>query len=58
MINRDTLLCISLAGRPGNPVDYFRDMGVAPDLAADMLATEPQHMRVLNEQDIRRYRLN
>jgi len=47
-----------LAGRPGNPVDYFRDMGVAPDLAADMLATEPQRMRVLSSQDLRRYRLN
>jgi hypothetical protein len=47
-----------LGGLPANPAGYLRDMGVAPSLAADMQAIEPQRMKVLSEQDLARYRLN
>jgi hypothetical protein len=39
---------------PANP----RDMGVAPSLAADMQAIEPQRMKVLSADDLKRYRLH
>jgi hypothetical protein len=47
-----------LAGIPANPAGYLRDMGVASNLAADMLAIEPQRMKVLSADDLKRYRLH
>jgi len=46
------------AGMPANPSGYFRDMGVAPSLAADMQAIEPQRMKVLTAEELKRYRLH
>ncbi|WP_153020629.1 hypothetical protein [Pseudomonas sp. BMS12] len=48
----------SRAGMPYNPAGYLREMGVAPNLAADMQAIEPQRMKVLSAQELARYRLN
>lgn len=47
----------SRAGMPYNSAGYFRDMGVAPSLAVDMQAIEPQRMKVLSADELRRYRL-
>lgn len=46
------------AGLPYNPAGYLREMGVAPSLASDMQAIEPQRMKVLTPQELARYRLN
>lgn len=48
----------SRAGMPNNASGYFRDMGVAPALAADMQAIEPHRMKVLTPAELKRYRLN
>lgn len=45
------------AGMPYNSAGYLREMGVAPSLAADMQAIEPQRMKVLSADELRRYRL-
>ncbi|MBD9414655.1 hypothetical protein IB234_08770 [Pseudomonas sp. PDM16] len=47
-----------LAGMPANPAGYLRDMGVAPKLASDMQAIEPQRMKVLTADELKRYGLN
>lgn len=46
------------AGMPYDPAGYLRAMGVAPALAADMQAIEPQRMKVLTADDLKRYRLD
>lgn len=49
-----------LPGRPRlrqSPQSYFRQMGVAPELAADIQRVEPGRIRLLSRQDLRRYRL-
>ena len=43
---------------PYNSAGYFRDMGVAPSLVADMQAIEPQRMKVLTPAELKRYRLH
>ena len=48
----------SRAGMPYNSAGYFRDMGVAPSLVADMQAIEPQRMKVLTPAELKRYRLH
>lgn len=48
----------SQAGIPHNSAGYFRDMGVAPSLVADMQTIEPQRMKVLTTDELKRYRLN
>ncbi|WP_043311538.1 periplasmic-like protein [Pseudomonas sp. ML96] len=48
----------SRAGMPYNVSGYLSKMGVAPSLASDMQAIEPQRMKVLTAQELARYRLN
>ncbi len=43
---------------PSNPSGYLRDICLAPKLASDMQAIEPQRMKVLTADELKRYGLN
>jgi hypothetical protein len=54
----DSALAQAAHGRqPFSPARYFRDMGVDIGLAEAIYQTEPGRLRLLSQDDLRRYRL-